>query len=958
MRKIIIALGLVLFFISFLNAQPAKKEAPSTKQKDIYDLEVNDLYLDRDNKICVVLRLLEGTIPASNFGRIKLSLKVPSFGNIPDIELSRVDPSGELNSRKRKDFNTGLILKNADNVSCSLINISDKNAQNNTLKERLTPSISQAKEEKTPPVKSSTLPSTTQVTHGQTQGGSIGTGVPKTGEIVKKTTPEKPEGQGLMPISSIPDVANILQLNLSTVSPRLWEMPYENYPIEHFRLDWNQFAFPDFKEITLRINYIGDSRERRIDEKTFRKGEANTYVVTLQAIFDWLRNNRIISQVESWKIYRFKITGTLALEKPSPGSSQGASQRMGSGTQMATQQATTVSGASSTTRTVLPTNSFLVDLFLKGREETRVSPPSSSQVGAGIRFAPLPPSSEGRFKIILDSYLPEDLRDCHWTKAVPSCNRDELGCFIQRVFMNNFTLEIENSQNINDKCTVGPFLRDKFRDCGEGILGSTSINIGLRDCRGIEGEFSLSALLSNPPCNRRLVDLKGKTFRIWGHGEENIEYENHYMKTRSYCAIDKKSKRISVYSPQAVYITIYPEDVIQDLQSQTQTQIQLPQTKPRSLRLEHPVTQISLPTGLTTLGAKIDFSQALKVNWQDSIRDFPSGSETWIEVRKAVSNELITDPHIREGTSSEIRPASGRTSIAGGFPAGVYKVQHKFCYPIGSTLNPSSTLPLCTAISDPVYFQSYMPISKVTLQFSDFRLSPRNNHHGLSVRLSNLSNQDLSGYVSFIGVEGLSSSCPSCACYFNISTSMLGSRGGEAHQAPIFELPSQCDILSHLAQDTITLRIRRTELWDETSIMGSFTIPQQDRSNLHFQGPLSFSRSNDGRQIIVNFRVVEDLRGKGVIPYKIKLRISKSGGRIIHEEEFEQHSVGSTFPADINAIGPSSKQYPLSFVLNKDDILRKSGGERHLAIEVFLDWEGKYVESNEGDNLLSGWYDF
>ena len=71
------------------------------------------------------------------------------MGNIPDIELSRTDACAELNSRKRKDFNTGLVLKDADNVSCSLINITDKNVRNNSLKERLVPSLSQVKEEKT-----------------------------------------------------------------------------------------------------------------------------------------------------------------------------------------------------------------------------------------------------------------------------------------------------------------------------------------------------------------------------------------------------------------------------------------------------------------------------------------------------------------------------------------------------------------------------------------------------------------------------------------------------------------------------------------------------------------------------------------------------------------------------------------------------------------------------------------
>jgi len=195
------------------------------------------------------------------------------------------------------------------------------------------------------------------------------------------------------------------------------------------------------------------------------------------------------------------------------------------------------------------------------------------------------------------------------------------------------------------------------------------------------------------------------------------------------------------------------------------------------------------------------------------------------------------------------------------------------------------------------------------------------------------------------------------ANYIEVPTPIRGMHG-ESAGGVLVELPENCDIDSNVASQKVTLSLFDTELWKETSLSQTFTVPVQDRSNLYFQGSLSFSRSNDGNQIIVNFRAVEDLRGMGVFPYKIKLRVSKQGGRIIHEEEFLQHAQGSTYPADPNAIGPSSRDYPLSFILNKDDILRKSGGERHLALEVILDWENKYAESNEGDNLISGWCDF
>ncbi len=319
--------------------------------------------------------------------------------------------------------------------------------------------------------------------------------------------------------------------------------------------------------------------------------------------------------------------------------------------------------------------------------------------------------------------------------------------------------------------------------------------------------------------------------------------------------------------------------------------------------------------------------------------------ETWIEIRKVISNELISSPQIREGSSAEIRPPSGETTIAGGFPPGTYKVNHAFCYPFGSTLNPSSTIPLCTAYSDPVYFQSDVPISKVDLRFGDFQLTPRNSHHGLSVRLYNLSSQTLTrDYVSGIWVHFESPSGGNTS--FTIPTPIPG-RAGEASQPAPFDLPSNCDILSHLDRQTITLRIDETELWGPTSITQTFTVPQRERSNLSFEGGLAFLRSNDGKQVTVNFRVKEELRGRPniYIPYKIKFRVSKAGGHIIHEEEFERQP---------SLEGPWS----MSFILNKEDILRKSGGERHLAAEVILDWDGRYAESNENDNVLFSWYDF
>jgi hypothetical protein len=93
-----------------------------------FDLAIDKVYLnDLTCKIHVVLRNL-GTekIPEEVYkiGRVRI-LSEP-YKNVSPWSLSQVDTGRELNSRKLKDFDTGLILNRKERVTFRLKNVKDK----------------------------------------------------------------------------------------------------------------------------------------------------------------------------------------------------------------------------------------------------------------------------------------------------------------------------------------------------------------------------------------------------------------------------------------------------------------------------------------------------------------------------------------------------------------------------------------------------------------------------------------------------------------------------------------------------------------------------------------------------------------------------------------------------------------------------------------------------------------
>ncbi len=1000
MRRVILSGMILLIFTSLLFAQTKtiqKKSGPSLpsgssgtqgstsgsssfpkpatggSKIEVYDLSIDDIYLDRDDKICVVLKLLEGVIPAGDFQNIRISFSIASLGSIPPIKLSQLDPQGELNSRKRKDINTNLVLRSNDTVLVSLREISDKNAQNNQLKKILNPKVSpvQQKTKAELPIPPPRLPSTGQmiqeqrqmpIPSGQGQAPSVATAtggttsrIPGRQEGTLTQMSNQPSGE-----APLPEVLNILHCPApgSLVTPIYREVSIAEINRGEAWIDWllwNPFSVENLKRIEIKISYIrSDGREVRINEFSRTLNDPAGYPLNYRDILNYLKNHRLITAVEPFKTYRFKITGSVTIEKPASSTtrSQGVSVQS-EGQQAVTQ--TSRFGPSESTRRTIPTNSFDIYYFVKGQENTQVNLPSSEyqQVQAGIRIIPEPKNTEGRFKM--------ELGGASIANAVGKYNewfRDscQLG-----ISLSNFYLVVEEASDLSKKCSPINLLSlewDALEEAARSYITITKVvNPGgikrqyFKD--GVAKTFSLlNDFLKKQNC-RNIVSAEGKTLRVWAYADARAAIDKPGRKCpiceeRS-CKYENElsTSRYFIYSPPQ-YITIYkPEDIPPE--SQMPASQDLPGIKPRKLGLNHQLTTLSIgPLGLIVPGAKITIAEPVKVNWQESARGFPAGMQAWIRVQRAISGELIVQS-ISEGTSAEIRPERTESTVAGSFPAGFYKVSHAFCYPGGTPMNPlGGNVPVCTDYSDPVYFESYMPISKVNLRLRDFQLTPRDHHHGLKVKLSNLSPQALTADL----VSGVSVFCDFdyATGIFSIPTPIPASSGESSGQV-IFEIPSGCNLLSHKGQQTVTLRIPETELWGPASITQTFTIPQQERSNFSFAGNLSFLRSNDGRQITVSRRVVEDLRGRSVgVPYKVKLRISKSGGRIIHEEEFEQ-----TVTASLES---RQEERPISFTLNKDEILRKSGGTRHLAVEVIVDWEGKYDESNEGDNRISAWYDF
>ena len=792
------------------------------------------------------------------------------------------------------------------------------------------------------------MPSTTQFIKANKTDETISGLKGKTQTVAKGIIQMPPSGgtSGNLTTMSIPvrslEVLNILYSPAVPYidSPKYDEVPFENLAGYEMMMEWNNFI-ENFKQITIKIFYItADGREVRINEFSRMRSEPNFYKVSYNEIFNYLKRNRLISQIESWRTYRFKITGEAVLEQMSSNVSQNISSlsSMAEGRQMVAQQVSGPQGAISSTRTVLPTNSFEIYLFVKGQEDTNVDLPSSNyqQLQTGIEIYPEEFSSEGKFKITLkgrEVSRAAGKEDEHWKSGRK-----------YSMWASNFYLVIEDAGNPDLRCSCDLIesFRERFRP-GASVAGGS--NRGKIEISGYEphpyrefyscyADFSLlNDLLTLRDCRNKFPSPEGKTFKIWAYADvEGYEPDFHCF----------------IYSL-PYYITLYrPEDIPSQTESREYQDIS--SFKPQTLVLNHNLTNLNLPLPVT--GAKININEPLNISWRDNLpTQSMQGNSPLIYfvldkfVSNSWQNQETIEHQIASGQQSLDLFPSVSKSVAGGFKKGIYRLKHY--YLLG---------PFRSQDSDWVYFESVCSALPVDLRFTQFTTTPRRNHHSLSFRLQNFSPYDLTNeYVANVRVGVMKEG--GIANYIEVPTPIRGMHGESAGWV-LVELPENCDLDSNVASQKVTLSLFDTELWKETSLSQTFTVPVQDRSNLYFQGSLSFSRSNDGNQIIVNFRTVEDLRGKGVFPYKIKLRVSKQGGRIIHEEEFLQHAQGSTYPADPNAIGPTSRDYPLSFILNKDDILRKSGGERHLALEVILDWENKYAESNESDNLISGWYNF
>lgn len=875
MKRVILIVGVLFLFISSLFAQTmkstsqgglagsgsstgsssttSKSSSTSTSQSTQkiipYDLEVNDLYLDKDNKICVVLKLLEGNIPPQDFRTIKLSLKVASLGNIPDIELSRVDPQAELNSRKKKDFNTGLVLKIADNVSCSLINISDKNSQNNTLKERLAPKILQTQIEKTVPPKPSKTPSTTQVARVTTPTGLPSGGVDKSSSsvragIVQRIPASDSEGN-LTTMSNqpqeqipIPDVLNILYCRSDTISPKYLESSLEElqYALD---LSWNIFGIQDFKQITIKIVYLDDlGQERRIDEFTKGLGDTPYYEGSFRDIFNYLIRNRWIDRVEPWKTYRFKITGSVTIEKPSAQASQASVPNIASGIQVASSQQVGPQGQTSTRR-VIPTNSFDIYYFTIGQQNTNVQPPASAyqQLPAVIEIEPEPKNSEGKFKMVLTGY---DL-----LSRIGKTGYYNDSCSLS-IDLRNLRLVIEDGNDLSKKCeanllSVSPDLFHRFSS-REGAVGSfiTITKIDRIPQRPIEWDstsanFSLlNDFLKFSDCARTFSHPEGKTFRVWAYADAEIEVGMPAKK----CAIceekgcrygeDRKEERYAVFSLAPQYITLYkPEDI--PPASQEAPEQNLPAFRPQSLLLNHPITTINIaPAGAEVIsraqGARINTTSPLSVSLREHV---PVETAVYFILEKYTrsgwqSAETITHSVLEGENTFSILPSSVENkSITGGFNRGSYRLCHYY----------KRSDSVVSQHSDWVYFEVVPTATqRVSLKLSDLRTTPRRNQRSLSFRIRNTSSYDLTNeYVDAVNVEVIQTTSQGVIMdkYYRIPTpiagvSQTGEVSGLASQGILIELPQDYDLPAGNIRTEVKLRIADTEFWSGDEISAVF----------------------------------------------------------------------------------------------------------------------------------------
>ncbi|MCM8800125.1 MAG: hypothetical protein NC900_05315 [Candidatus Omnitrophica bacterium] len=878
MKKIILVVGIVFLFSSILYAQSQTIKTTSKggsaggssmsssgttsqgktstsgstaqttqKQKEAYDLEVNDLYLDKDNKICVALKLLEGNIPQADFRTIKLSLKASSLGNIPDIELSRFDPQGELNSRKKKDFNSGIVLKSIDTVSCDLTNITDKNLKNNSLKERLTPRISLVTSEKTAPVKPSGLPSGTKVAKttvpSRLPSAKVDTGL--SGARVGVTQRTLTSEGNLAPISNqpqqegaLPEVLNILYYLLSLTTPQYQEVSLERrqdtiaLQDTMLRLDWNIFGIQNFKQLTIKIVYIDDTgQERRIDEFSYGLNDPPFYEKNYTEIFNYLIRNRWISEIESWKTYHFRITGSVIIEEPSTQSNL----NVGSGIQVAS----TTAGSTSRGR-VIPTNSFDLYYFIKGEENTSLQLPASEyqRVQAGIYIHPEPKNTEGKFKMELGGYdiLSKLGKQDYWHND----------CSL-RIFVSNFYLIIEDALDLTKKCSVNiiqKFGTDRFIPHYDNIAGKA---IGI--CRrstypdtensdGVLANFSLlNDFLNLPDCKRTFSNPQGKTFRVWAYADAQLQRRKPAKKCEicqeRNCKYGQEETRENyfVYSP-TEYLTLYnPQDIPPP--EQTPEPQNLSTFKPQSLILNHPLTTINItPEGgevaSRVQGASINTITPLSVSYRENL-----SLETIIYfILERFTNrgwqeaEAIEYPVV-EGESSILLPTSSsrNRNVVGGFERGSYRLCHY--YQLG---------PYRSQRSDWVYFQVVPTVTqRVALRLSDLRATPTRNQRSLSFRIKNISSYELSDeYVNGVDVEVIQTTRQGVVLRksYRVPTPIPGvsstqrETSGLASQGILIELPQDFDLPTtedgSIIRTEVKLKIADTEFWSGDEITAVF----------------------------------------------------------------------------------------------------------------------------------------
>ncbi len=107
----------------------------------LFDLSIETLYVDRQTcALHVVLKNEGAPLPEEIFLRGKLKCELESLRNLPLWPLKDADPGRLLNSKKRLDFDTKLVLNKKENVKVSLVDVLDRNPSNNQRSETVTPS--------------------------------------------------------------------------------------------------------------------------------------------------------------------------------------------------------------------------------------------------------------------------------------------------------------------------------------------------------------------------------------------------------------------------------------------------------------------------------------------------------------------------------------------------------------------------------------------------------------------------------------------------------------------------------------------------------------------------------------------------------------------------------------------------------------------------------------------------